>query len=75
MGLQKVLYKALDAQNSGKLADAVRLCLAVLDGHPRNFDAIHLIGIRRSQLGGGSRTRRSAFGCCALGKNLIRPKC
>jgi len=29
MGLQKVLYKALDAQNSGKLADAVRLCLAV----------------------------------------------
>ena len=34
MGLQELLHQALDAQNSGKLAEAERLYLAVLAADP-----------------------------------------
>jgi len=51
MGLQELLHQALDAQNSGKLAEAERLYLAVLAADPGNFNANHLIGIMRFQQG------------------------
>ena len=51
MGLQQLLHQALDAQNSGKLAEAERLYLAVLAADPGNFNANHLIGIMRFQQG------------------------
>ena len=43
MGLQEILHQALDAQNSGNLAEAERLYLAVLDADPHEFNANHLI--------------------------------
>jgi hypothetical protein len=47
MRLQELLHQALDAQNSGMLAEAERLYLAVLAADPGNFNANHLIGIMR----------------------------
>lgn len=58
MGLQEILHQALDAQNSGNLAEAERLYLAVLAADPRNFDANHLIGIMRFQQGRGAEALR-----------------
>lgn len=43
MGLQEILQQALDAQNSGNLAEAERLDLAVLDADTHEFNANHLI--------------------------------
>ena len=50
------------------------LCLAVLDGHPRNFDAIHLVGIRRSQLGGGLEDEALRFRMLRSRKKLDAPE-
>ena len=54
MGLQELLHQALDAQNSGKLAEAERLYLAVLAADPGNFNANHLMGIMRFHQGRGA---------------------
>jgi predicted TPR repeat methyltransferase len=50
-GLQDQVLAAIEAQRSGKLDEAARTYLAVLEADPDNVDALHFLGVLRHQEG------------------------
>ena len=50
-GPEQVLASAVSHFSAGRLKDAEQACNAILDSHPRNFDALHLLAILRCRQG------------------------
>ena len=48
---RETLRRAVDCARQGKLAEAERLCTAILVDLPDDFDALHLLGVVHGQLG------------------------
>ena len=49
--LSRRLNQAIAVHQTGRLAEAERLYLDILETHPNHFDAIHLLGVVRHQQG------------------------
>jgi tetratricopeptide (TPR) repeat protein len=48
---QQRMFAALDAQKAARLTEAATLYQSVLDGEPDNFDAMHMLGVIKFELG------------------------
>src|SRR5438132_10436494 len=51
MNVAVLLQRALAYQRSGNLAEAERLCMAILAAQSDHFDALHLSGLMAAQRG------------------------